>query len=393
MRVSTIFGIAFLSIFPSCADANEAHVVFDRSYQWLKAHHMTSGLIVSDSDDKMRVARTKLVVAPKEFSSQGIAYQGQESLQGIPIFAPENKESILVNNEGSLKEVLPGEQLPNAKQFVFAGIDGDIATARFIFLYNNTDVAESLMQMYRMTGDKYYLDEAGSIVESLAKLVDDDGKFYLHFPTTQPTYMGMPQGILINTIHEYIGLAKAEWAEQVLRKMSAAFAHSTEGTWDHWTNSVLGIVIASSTGLLAPPELNNTWKPMLYRFLEQVKIQKGKFPQIIDPANPKWPMFLDTYQSYNLSVLMALAKLDSSVRGEICQQFPLMFNALPKPGNNNQVAGKSVYSARMGMDVCGVPNEPYITKQLDVITEEPSSVDQAVNWILISAYAQPKIVN
>lgn len=243
--------------------------------------------------------------------------------------------------------------------------------------------------MFEKTGDKKYLEAAGSLLQRTYSLVDSDGKFSLHFASLGPVYMGMPQAILMRTLDHYWRLSHEKWADDAVNKLSSAYEHTTEGTWDHWSNSITGMLIGNARGKIPGSLVDKFWKPYLYRLLEQAHYGKGDIPQTMDSTSKIWPDYKDTYQSFNVMILMRLAKMDPSVRYDVCEEFPLMFNATKDIGGG-RYAGRKVVAAELGEELCGGTYAGFIADEFAKLPTDITSIETAIGNMMISAVVTPK---
>lgn len=387
MRLLSTAFIVAITITPGFASDKPApREVFDRAFGWLVENQMANGLVVSDSDDPFHLIRAELFPAPEEMKKIDVGFLGRTTIEGMPVLVNSDKTKMLAPTNGTLSAVKPGERIPGATQFVLTDISEQAITARLTFLYDNIDATDALLEMFKKTQDQKYLSSAGEILKNSYALADTDGKFRLNFATLGPIYMGMPQAILMRSLSEYFELSKEKWADEALDRLAVGYEHTTEGTWDHWSNSISGMLIAHSRGTISNETVEQFWKPYLYRLLEQAHLGNGAIAQTMDSAHQVWPDYKDTYQGYNLLLLLTLAKMDSSVSPAICDEFPSMYKATKDVGGG-KYAGRKVIAARLGDELCGVASADFIANEFANLPDTIQSVEDAIGALMISAVA------
>lgn len=338
---------------------------FDRAFDWVKSDLMIDGYIVSRREAASHRATGK---------------SGDTILGKVATLSPDG-QSLKWGEE----TVAVGGHLTALPEYYFRGVEDGKIIIQLAWLYDNTDAAEALMQMYDATGEDRYLREADPILREAYSKVGPDGRYVLHLADQKPVYRAMSHAILMRGLDQYEKRSGEQWAADALRRMAEAYEHSTEGTWNHWTNSFMGMLIAARFGLVDDETLarmNHNFD----EFIDQIKSQKGVIPYIMNAKDERWPAHKRTYQSYDLLLLLRLVQMDDRFRQPVCEIFAAAFREAIKV-NAKYYAGRNTQSAWLGQQLCGLDNQAFLDKEMQRVVNDPvpGKIDKALQHLLTAA--------
>jgi|GEM_PF-1951809 len=219
--------------------------------------------------------------------------------------------SSFVKQEDSLENcfiVHPGQFIPGLPGYALlaAGTEEVVLTASH--MYTNTRFVESLLDMAEQTGNEAYADLARDVLlQTALYYVDSNGVVRLNsiwFNRHTPVYRGMPQGILMHAIHRYLMFRQDENLSNVLRTLSETFVHTTEGSYNHFSNSAMGVAISSEV-LGVYPYVPDRIEHEIETMIANIAELDGRISYTM-ASSSAFPSFRDTYQSYDFFLLARL---------------------------------------------------------------------------------------
>jgi len=251
-------------------------------------------------------------------------------------------------------------------------------------LYDQTDTSRALMQMFEATGEQRYLNAAGEILRRVFSLVSADGRYVRQFANEEPRYTGMAQGIIIRELDAYHGHSGERWAAEALTKMVQAFQHTNEGSWNHWTNSLIGQLIAERYGVVSDTA-KARWHYDFQLFMAQIRRRGGgHIPGVTNPKNPSWAKHFPTYHPFDLMLLLMLAEREHYARPWVCQMFPAAF-AIAKQSEGIYQIARNAHSAKMAREICQIDTSDYLDYAATQLIDNPTNVNDAVATLILAA--------
>jgi hypothetical protein len=133
----------------------------------------------------------------------------------------------------------------------------------------------------------------------------------------------MVQSLLMQAIYKHLGQKKNAELEAALDGLARGFKHTTEGVWNHWSNSTIGRMIRDE--VLEEERLDyEAFRTSLDTLYQQIDRFDGKIPYIQDASHPQFPDFRETYQTYDTSLLARMSQF-AQVPMKFDQYFPQAF--------------------------------------------------------------------
>lgn len=377
MKHAYLLAAALSLISTAALAADPLRDAFDNSFSWLQANSMVHGRIISDRDHPLHLQKSKLIPAPAGLKSDDIGYVLKEPLLGSPAYlSPDKQQIYALSDDGHLRSSEIGQPYAGRYEYVFTKVKDGYAYVQLAPMIENIDAAEALMSMYESTEDKAYLADAATILKELYKQVDSSGKLMTMWANEdKPRYaQGMGQGMLLFALDTYKNLSGDKWAADAALHMAEGFEHTTEGTWNHWTNSFIGLLTASKY-VKIDEDFIAARRKEAERFAKQIEERHGEIPYIMDPKNDKWPAHKATYQTYDNYLVLRLAELDPGTKVWVCKDFPSMFDNSVEV-NYGPYRANNVRSAVLAHEVCGIDTSDFLTK-----IKTPSEVDSMTSAV------------
>jgi len=218
----------------------------------------------------------------------------------------ENSDSIEVGTENEdILSFREGDMfLPFYYGWYIKEIKNNSVSISYTSWHTLTPFIQSSVRMYLSTYNETYLEIAKPMVNALLYHQTDSGLFIRQYGFEKnPVSQGMIQAINMYTLLEFYFVTGDKRVFESLLKAANSFKHSTEGTTNHWTNSILGSTI--SRLLLLDGSLlfeKNEINALLNLYEEDGKITYNL------PGHQLYPNYKETYMTYDARILMRLAK-------------------------------------------------------------------------------------
>jgi len=181
---------------------------------------------------------------------------------------------------------------------------------QYAYLHNNTNFINALNQAYIATSDEKFIRFALKTAEEIIMLLDN-GLYKRQFLNeSDPVYTGMNQGIILESLYNLARLSQDKNLYAEVKEIARQYRHTTEGVWNHYTNSVIGGLIAErlniDTGIDIENDINNKI-PMLINEIDRLD---GKIPYIMNRQDERYLNLSPTYHTYDF---MLQAKLSAYI--------------------------------------------------------------------------------
>ena len=345
------------------------------------------------------------IAAPDEYDIDGLAGDLTISRGGRFMAVSKDRTELYVSRTRRMMNALPsedfgpysladdfkncyrvksGQLIPGLPGYLLHSIKEDVVVLQLSNLYDNTDLIESLLDMFETTKDSKYLELAQKILDKLATYyISDIGTVsanWMHFELKHRQSKGMPQSILMHVLYRFLQVKVDAKLETALRLLSSTFVHTWENTNNHFTNSIMGIEITKKV-LGIDPFIPNISVLFMKQLLHNIDEQGGRVPHLLK-GSPNYPMFKDSYQTYNFMIIGRTIHYYTSLNEEVvmpvCRKMldiseKILFNGRPKPSDIRDasliIKGLRFYSQTYSIDVSG-----QIKKYNRLLSEIPKEV-------------------
>lgn len=218
------------------------------------------------------------------------------------------------------------EELP---ELYVDSLSQDNVQIRLAYMHTNSYFILSMLRTYKLTGDKKYLNYAENNAKHLLKVVGDDYSYARQFLLElKPFYTGMDNGIVLESLTALALFADDnEKYISAISNMAKTYKHTTEGVWNHWTNSVLGLALIEQTNTEFTPEVKNLIERDFIKLKNFIVEYDGQIPYYMSTKSPKFPGFKPTYHTYDTKLLAKLEYVTPFSLG-VKEIFPLLYKEL-----------------------------------------------------------------
>ena len=192
---------------------------------------------------------------------------------------------------------------------------GETTVFRFAYLHDNAYFINSLLRAYQSTSDPKYLAMAKPTVDTMINLLWDnlyqrrfmiEKKFY---------YTGMDQGIILESVYNYSKFAQSPEYYQKAKDIAGVFKHTTEGTWNHYTNSLIGGLIVEDMNIPNALNFQNLVDSQSSLLVNEIRRLNGRIPYIMKTDDPRYLTF--DYATYHTYDMMLIAKQAMFIDGRL----------------------------------------------------------------------------
>lgn len=201
---------------------------------------------------------------------------------------------------------------------LFLWSNGKTAEFRFAYLHNNTSFVSALLRAFELTSEQKYLELAKSTLDAAVSLAIDDVYARQFLYESETNYSGMDQGILLESVYDYSEYSQDPYYYQKAKDIAAKFKHTTEGTWNHYTNSLIGGLIVDKLNIENPINFNELVDSLSAQLVSEIARLNGFIPYVMNPNHPKYlTLELLTYHTYDM---MLIAKQATYIDGRLNSQ-------------------------------------------------------------------------
>ena len=253
-------------------------------------------------------------------------------------------------------------------------------------MYINAWYAEALIDAYEIIPNTIWLKKAEKILYSTTCYIDTNGQ-WLRYTAVDPVpkYIGMSQSILMRVMQKYLNLIEDRHLDSVLTTLAVTFVHTTEGVYNHWSNSRIGEMIRDQvlgTTLTDYVRLHNELE-LLYSRMTGFE---GKIPYRMDSNDPLYPDFRPAYQSYDTFLLSLMSNYSESDIG-FAPYFNMSFTEAVQSEYEQSIAnntGAAVYIFKQ----YGIRSDQFMASQQGspFISAIPGGMRGAVSKLQTIAY-------
>jgi hypothetical protein len=296
------------------------------------------------------------------------AYQGKDRFRGYLILVSKNKKRLYLSRDNNFSRYFTvnwGEEIPVISHFYFEKVESSkvkFLYVRFKYCYN---IIRPLIEMYRITNDKKYLDPARNLLYHLIARIDEDGLYRNPFPHLPLKYRAMYQSNLMQILFDYNQLApeKNKDFELALDSLAKAYRFTDVGTRDHRLEAQIGLMLVDRLGVKKfdssafDKDLNN-----LYNLIRKYN---GRIPMRVKPLSEP-PLFNPNYQNYNTYLLVVIAAKYTRKDIGLKEIFPLIFEQAKKQGDIRLF--EALYYAKL---IFGFDDKEWAQKQERLILNSP----------------------
>lgn len=216
---------------------------------------------------------------------------------------------LVISKNFDKKEVLMnGATLERYPDILFKS-NGVEASFIYSFPHNNAHLVKSLLRVHHYTSDATYLDLASAVGDSLIKIVGDDNVYKRRYLNEKDwVYTGMDNGIILDSLYWLARYSQNGDLYDFVRAMAESFHHSTEGVWNHWSNSAMAKSLTLSILGKSDVAFDEHFHSKLELLISEVARLNGLIPYVMKVDYPGYPVHKATYQTYDT---MLLAKMQS----------------------------------------------------------------------------------
>lgn len=272
-----------------------------------------SGYIITEKDDKYHeICLNYTSICQQEFKNipDGCVYCTEKIFRDYYILIKEDLGNIYLSKTTDFEnsqEINIGEEVKGLEKWFLTEINEDSIKFNYGWLYPNAWFAESLIDMYYITGKEKYLLKAEKILELTCKYLDSDGKWYRFTALDEkPIYIAQRQSIFIRTLYKLMFYKQNNMIRKSLEIASRSYEHTDEGVYNHWTNSRIGGIIRDRFLGVVRTDYNKI-SEVLEILYKRIRKYEGKIPYGINENNSQFPDFKETYQTYDTYLLSLLS--------------------------------------------------------------------------------------
>ena len=296
------------------------------------------------------------------------SYQGEERFRGYFILVSKNKKRLYLSKDNNFSRyftVNSGEEIPVISHYYFEKVESSkvkFLYVRFKYCYN---IIRPLIEMYRITKDRKYLDPARNLLYHLIARIDEDGLYRNPFPHLPLKYRAIYQSNLMQVLFNYNQLApeKNQDFELALNSLAKAYRFTDEGTRDHRLEAQIGLMLVDRLGVknfdysAFDKDLNNLY--------DLIRKYNGRIPMRVKPLSEP-PLFNPNYQNYNTYLLVVIAAKYARKDIGLKEIFPLIFQQAKKQGDVRLF--EALYYAKL---IFGFDDKEWALKQERLILDSP----------------------
>ena len=287
--------------------------IFDDTLTWLDSQPLNTprGYLVGDIAHPAH--RYVLDLAPLDSTIVNpppeAGYQATSQLAGYHVVVSQDlKQAFLSptqNFSRSTRLALGDEAVPAVNLHFLK----EITTSRVVFQYSDihdvVDFGDALMDAYHIFRAPRYLERTRVLLHGVMARLTPDGRWVRRYSNEPGSpYTGMDQGLVMALAQRFLRYTFDPTILEGLNRLTNSFDHTTEGVYNHWTNSVIGQIIASRRLGQSPLTTNAEIRSTLDVLYAKVDANGGKIPYNMKGD----PSFKATYQSYDVMLLTNLSR-------------------------------------------------------------------------------------
>ncbi|KJY95010.1 hypothetical protein CWC12_12070 [Pseudoalteromonas ruthenica] len=283
----------------------------DQQLAFIKSepHLLVDGYLVSDNDVNSHRFTTTFASHSNGVDVPEGWLVGASSLHEINFIFDGNNVYLTTGGFEQKKPIQTGEFLPDYPEFYVAQANSQGVEIRLAYLHSNAYFINSLIRAYVMSGKAEYLELARKNGLYLAnRVLAGEGQYARRFLTeSAPLPTGMDNGIIVETLYLLSKYTNDDVFQVKLEQLSNAFEHTTEGVWNHWTNSVIGLLYAERVTQPQDSFAKQVIADNSPSLLAQIENFSGLIPYVMKESSASYPNFKKTYHTYDM---MLVAKLE-----------------------------------------------------------------------------------
>jgi len=290
-----------------------------------------AGYIITEKDKKYHeICLNHCSISQQRYTNipDGCEYCTEKMFRDYHVLINGDLESIYLSKTTDFKnyqEVEVGEVLDGVEKWFLTDISKDSVKFNYGWLYPNAWFAESLIDMYNITGKEKYLLNAENLLELTCKYLDENGKWYrLTALDKEPVYIAQRQSIFMRVLYKFLLNKNNQLINESLVLAAKNYEHTDEGVYNHWTNSRIGGIIRDQFLGEERTDYDQIIETLeiLYNRIEKYE---GKIPYCINENNSQYPDFKETYQTYDTYLLSLLSHYSNMDIG-FDEYFDMAFN-------------------------------------------------------------------
>lgn len=309
-------------------------------------------------------------------------YHTTEQFRGFYLLINNNLSRVYISPITNFVEAQSAglnDEIPGVDKWFLKEISSSKLVFQYGWLYTNAWFAESLIDAYDIISDVAYIRKAGKILKSTATYIDTSGQWLRYTGVDPyPKYIGMSQSILMRVLLKYLDLREDVYLDSILSSLAVSYVHTTEGVYNHWSNSRVGEMIRDKVLDVHLTDYDRVQSELSVLYSRIVEFD-GKIPYLMSADNPRYPDFRPTYQCYD-TFLLSLMSYYSEIDIGFWYYFEMTFQEAIKSNygqsfTNNNSAALYIHKSY------GIKNDDFMQSQHDAsfISTLPTGIREAVS--------------